>query len=438
MLIHVVEPGETLDTIAAQYGVSAIRLAENNGITNPARLVVGQALCIQYPEIVHTVAAGESLPSVAEEYGVSINQLYRNNPVLRGRPEIRPGQTLVILYDEEIGLPKYTSGYAYPFIDKPLLQSTLPFLSYLIPFTYGFTPQGTLVDLDDAPLIAMAREKGIQSLMHLSTLTPDGSFSNELSTAIFNDAAARSNLIGNIIRNMRQKGYAGLDVDFEYVLPEDREGYVNFARELRQRLHPLGYPLVIALAPKTNADQPGLLYEAHDYRRLGEQADKVLLMTYEWGYTYSEPRAVAPLPNVRQVVEYALTEIPARKIFLGIPNYGYDWPLPYVKGETRARVISNEQAVQIAADAGVSIEYDETAQTPHFQYVNSQGQQHEIWFEDARSIQAKLRLLEEYSLSGAGYWNLMKPFTQNWQVLNSMFQIRQGNVASGMIARPFF
>ena len=82
--------------------------------------------------------------------------------------------------------------------------------------------------LDDAPLIAMAREKGIQSLMHLSTLTPDGSFSNELSTAIFNDAAARSNLIGNIIRNMRQKGYAGLDVDFEYVLPEDREGYVQF------------------------------------------------------------------------------------------------------------------------------------------------------------------------------------------------------------------
>ena len=148
MLIHVVEPGETLDTIAAQYGVSAIRLAENNGITNPARLAGGAGpLHSVSGDCAHRRGGGIPSPPSRREYGVSINQLYRNNPVLRGRPEISgPGQTLVTLYDEEIGLPKYISGYAYPFIDKPLLQSTLPFLSYLIPFTYGFTPQGTLVD----------------------------------------------------------------------------------------------------------------------------------------------------------------------------------------------------------------------------------------------------------------------------------------------------
>ena len=433
MIIHVVEPGETLTTIADQYGVSVFRLAETNGVTDPARLVVGQTLCIQYPQIVHTVAMGESLPSIAQLYGVSINQLYRNNPGLRGTPDIYPGQTLVISYEEEFRLPKYISGYAYPFIDKDLLQRTLPFLSFLIPFTYGFTPEGNLVDLDDSTLISMARAMGVECLMHLSTLTPEGSFSNELSTAIFRNPTARANLINNVVQTMQQKGYAGLDVDFEYVLPEDREGYINFASELRARLHPLGFPLIIALAPKIYAQQPGLLYEAHDYRALGAQADKVLLMTYEWGYTYSEPRAVAPLPNVRQVVEYALTEIPANKIFLGIPNYGYDWPLPYVQGQTRARVISNVQAVQLAADGRVAIEYDEVAQTPHFQYYNAQGQLHEVWFEDARSIQAKLNLIEQYSLAGAGYWNLMKPFPQNWQLVNAKFDVLQGEVASDMI-----
>lgn len=433
MIIHVVEPGETLASIAERYGVSVFQLAENNGVTDPARLVIGQTLCIQIPELVHTVAVGETLALVAQRYGVSINELYRNNPILQGRPEVYPGQTLVISYSESFELPKLISGYAYPFIDKDLLRRTLPFVSFLIPFTYGFTPQGNLVELDDGELISMARAKGIQCLMHLSTLTPEGGFSNALSSAIFRDSAARANLINNIIRNMQQKGYAGLDVDFEYVLPEDRAGYINFARELRERLHPLGFPLVVALAPKTYAAQPGLLYEAHDYRGLGEQADKLLLMTYEWGYTYSEPMAVAPLPNVRRVVEYALTEMPANKIFLGIPNYGYDWPLPYVQGQTRARTISNVQAIQLAADGGVAIEYDETAQTPHFQYYNAQGQLHEVWFEDARSIQAKLDLVEEYSLAGAGYWNLMKPFPQNWQVLNAKFGIEQGDVASGMI-----
>lgn len=433
MIIHVVEPGETLTTIADRYGVSVFQLAESNAITDPARLVIGQTLCIQYPQTVHTVAMGESLPSIAQRYGVPVNQIFRNNPILRGNPEIYPGQTLVISFQEELGPPAFISGYAYPFVDKDLLRRTLPYLSFLIPFSYGFDAQGNLVDLDDGELISMARAKGIECLMHLSTLTDEGSFSNALSSAIFQNPTARANLIGNVLQTMQRKGYAGLDVDFEYVLPEDREGYIAFARELRDRLHPLGYPLVIALAPKTYASQPGLLYEAHDYRGLGALADKVLLMTYEWGYTYSEPRAVAPLPNVRQVVEYALTEIPASKIFLGIPNYGYDWPLPYVKGQTRARTISNVQAVQLAADGGVAIEYDEVAQTPHFQYYNAQGQLHEVWFEDARSIQAKLDLIRQYSLAGAGYWNLMKPFPQNWQLVSANFTIPQGDVASGMI-----
>ena len=179
----------------------------------------------------------------------------------------------------------------------------------------------------------------------------------------------------------------------------------------------------MALAPKTSADQRGLLYEGHNYRLLGEAADLVLLMTYEWGYTYGPPLAVAPLPNVRRVVEYALTEIPPEKILLGIPNYGYDWTLPYVRGESRATSISNQYAVTLAGDNNAEIQYDPTAQAPFFRYTDPAGREHEVWFEDARSIRAKLSLLSRYDLAGAGYWNLNRPFPQNWLVLNSMYHI---------------
>lgn len=80
-----------------------------------------------------------------------------------------------------------------------------------------------------------------------------------------------------------------------------------------------------------------------------------MLMTYEWGYTYGPPMAVAPLNMVRRVVEYAVSAIPVEKISLGIPNYGYEWPLPYVRGTTKAQSISNREAVAGPIDHGVPI-----------------------------------------------------------------------------------
>jgi len=187
----------------------------------------------------------------------------------------------------------------------------------------------------------------------------------------------------------------------------------------------LGYEVIAALAPKISDTQRGLLYEGHNYQAIGDNADAVLLMTYEWGYTYGPPMAVAPIRNVRQVVEYALGIIPADKIFLGIPNYGYDWTLPYVKGESRARLISNVEAVKIAAENGVAIQFDEVSQSPWFKYTDGSGNEHEVWFEDVRSIQQKFIFIDEKGLRGAGYWNFMRLFQQNFSLLEYMFDVRQ-------------
>ena len=145
--------------------------------------------------------------------------------------------------------------------------------------------------------------------------------------------------------------------------------------------------------------------------------------SYEWGYSYSPPMAVAPLPSVRRVVEFALTEMPPEKIFLGFPNYAYDWTLPYAPGTTRAQSIGNEAAVQLAVNVGAEIRFDEQAQTPWFAYTDGESRAHEVWFEDARSSLAKYRLVSEYGLRGIGFWSFMRPFTAGFALLNAMFRL---------------
>ena len=416
-------PGETLYGISAQYGVPMSRLISDNMLPDPSRLVEGQTLVVRFPRQSHTVRSGETLGQIARQYGLSVRQLQRYNPDLEGGTLIYPGQTLVVRYQDAPRDAVRVNGYAYPFIDRPLLRRTLPWLTFLTPFTYGVTARGGLLDLDDRWLISAAGGGGAAALMHLSTLTEEGGFSNERASLVLNDREVQDALLADLRRTLEEKGYRGLDVDFEYVFPDDGPAYAAFLRRLRDELNPLGCPVLAALAPKTSSDQKGLLYEAHDYAAVGAAVNEVLLMTYEWGYAYSLPMAVAPLPNVRAVVEYALTQIPAEKIWLGIPNYGYDWPLPVVRGETRAVSVSNQYAVSLAGRYGAAIQYDETAQAPWFRYRDEGGTEHEVWFEDARSVAAKLELIRQYGLLGAGYWNLMRPFPQNWVVLSSLFRI---------------
>ena len=421
MTIHVVQPGETLYSIAGQYGADPELLRQANGVPENSALAVGQTLVIQHIQAFHVVQQGQTLASVARQYGISRRALYRNNYWLLGKPALQPGQTLVIAYSAEKLGGISTNGYAYPFIAPRQLGAVLPYMTYVTPFTYGITAQGGLLPLDDGRILSEAARLGTAPLMHLSTLTEDDNFSSERAALLLSDRQRQEELIAQMEAVIAEKGYQGVDVDFEYIPGAQREAYAAFVARLRERVAPL--PVLVALAPKTWADQPGLLYEGHDYALLGAAADYVLLMTYEWGYTYGPPMAVAPLPNVRAVLDYAVTEMPEEKIYLGVPNYGYDWPLPFVQGTTKAQSISNQRAIELAVEYGVEIQYDETVQSPFFHYTDAGGTVHEVWFEDARSMEAKLRLIAEYGFRGAGFWNLMRPFSQTWLVLDSLYDI---------------
>lgn len=241
MLIHVVKPGETVDSIANQYQTPIDSILFNNQIPYPYALAVGEALIIS--------TDSENL-------------------------DIHPSI--------------YSGGYAYPFISRWVLTQTLPYLTDLYIFSYGFTTDGHLLPpiLDDTWMIELAKAYQTSPILTLTPFGPDGQFSNYLITRVINHPEAMALLREEIIEQMNTRGFAGLDIDFEYILAEDKEAFVNFVSYMKEGLEPYGYLVSVALAPKTSENQKGLLYEGKDYRRLGEVADYVLLMTYEWGYTY--------------------------------------------------------------------------------------------------------------------------------------------------------
>ncbi|MCI8937862.1 MAG: LysM peptidoglycan-binding domain-containing protein [Lachnospiraceae bacterium] len=374
---------------------------------------------------IYVVKEGDSVDRIADSYGISAASIIFNNQLVYPYP-LAVGQALLLSVGNASSgsYPAFVNGYAYPYIQQEVLDDTLPYLTSLSVFSYGFTTEGDILppQIDDTFMIRSALSEGVMPILTLTPLGPDGNFNNLLVSAVVNNEEAKSNLLSNLLTTLTEKDFQGVNIDFEYILPEDRVPFADFVADTREFLSPYGYPVSVALVPKTSDSQSGLLYEGKDYRLLGEAADSVLLMTYEWGYTYGPPMAVAPINKVREVVDYAVTRIDPSKIDLGIPNYGYDWTLPYVRGSSRARTISNLEAVQIAIDAGVAIQFDETAMSPHFQYEKD-GLIHEVWFEDVRSYQEKFSLLPIYSLRGMGYWQIMRFFRPNWLLLQDTFQI---------------
>lgn len=376
MEIYVVKPGDTVDLIGEMYQAQPQSIIYANQMTPPYPLAVGQALLI---------------PGGEEPY-------------------------------EKI--PVRINGYAYPYINSWVLEQTLPYLTELSVFSYGFTPEGELIPpvLSVDFMIEAAYRHGTLPILTLTPFGADGQFNNYLIHSVVQSTEAVDNLILNLKSVAEEKGYAGVDVDFEYILAEDRDAFTDFVAKIAQGLHEIGRQVSVALAPKQSAGQKGLLYEGKDYGGLGAAADYVLLMTYEWGYTYGPPMAVAPIFQVRKVLDYAVTEIPTDKIRLGIPNYGYDWKLPFERGVTKARTIGNVEAVQIAIEKNAEIFFDERAMSPYFHYWEN-GEEHEVWFEDVRSMQAKFELIKEYGLNGAGYWQIMRLFRANWLLLDWQFNI---------------
>lgn len=425
MLIHTVRRGDTLWRLGQLYQADAEHILAANGIasTDSHPLVVGQSLIIPARASSHSVAPGETLYSIAQRYGATLQELalvnHIHNPAL-----IKKGQVLQIPqpFKPLLEVNGYTETYSYE--GAALIHEVGSNLTSLSPFSYQVGMDGSLTALDDSAIIQAAYQKNITPMMVITNFDEHDTFSSELAHRVLTDAFIRKQLIANLLMIMRTKGYIILHVDFEYIYPAERELYNQFLQQLVDTMHHHSFLVSSALAPKLADDQRGAHNEGLDYAAHGRIVDFVILMTYEWGWPGGAPLAIAPLNEVVKVLDYALSVMPASKIVMGMPMYGYDWTLPSGVGGWAATV-SPQEAVQRAAVYGAEIHYDSQAQSPYYSYYDEQGREHVVWYEDARSVQAKCNIAKFYKLRGISYWVLGLPFPQNWYVLRENFHIKK-------------
>lgn len=425
MIIHVVQSGETIDFISNKYKIPVTNLINENGITNPDNLVVGQTIVIIYPEITYTVQNGDSLLEIAAKYNVSVMQLLRNNPYLEDRTYLIPGETIIISYDTEKIGSIALSGYAYTFIDETILRKTLPYLTYLNIFSYRVTKEGDIVDIDDIELIQTAKMYGVAPMMFLSTLSEIGIGNSEVAYTIITNPQIQEYLFENVINMLKRKGYYGVNIYLQYIRPENQVLVDEFLIKFSKRLHSEGFRVVATVTPRMFIERTEIIYEELDYTTIAQNVDALLISSYEWGTSFGPPASVTPVNIVSEILNHVTLQVSPDQVYLGLPIINYEWHLPYIPGESKASAISNEDAIELAVAEGVSIEYNEVSQAPYYFYTNFDKELHIVWFKDARSIDVITSLAPEYGLKGISIWNIMKFFAQMWFIINNKFEIEK-------------
>lgn len=424
MIIHVVQPGETIDSISEYYNVPIDRLILENGITNPDNLAIGQTIVIVQPDLLYTIQPGDTLDSIALQFRVSPMELLRNNPFLSDTEYMVAGETIVIRYQTVKTKTIATIGYTFPYIDRSVLIKTLPFLTYLCIFNYRATAVGEIISIyDDTELIQLARAYGAVPMMLISTISEEGMISREVASNILNNPSVQDRLMGNILDIMRTKGFSAINIYIENITYDNIASIAEYMQRATALFRLEGYTVMITITPNFGVYSGG--FEQIDYSSLSEFVDGVIFASYDWARTYSYPSAIYPVNILRDLLDYMVRTFPPEKNYLGITTSGYDWLLPYIPGATQATVISYNEAVQIAADNGIAIQYNEEAESAYIYYTDSDGNPHIVWTKDARSYDARASLVAEYDFIGLSFWTIMRFDAQMWFVINTQYYIER-------------
>ncbi len=421
MVIHVVQPGETINSIADNYGVTVNKLIQDNDLVNADNLAVGQAILIVYPKELHIVQEGDTLLSIAENYNITVIQLLRNNPFLVDREVIYPGESIVISYTDDKKASITVNGYAYPYINRSVLEKNLLYLTYLSIFSYSVTADGNLNDIDDIEIIHLAKAYGVAPIMIVSNVSEEGNVNREELHNLLLNQELQNDLVENILTVLRTKGYYGVNFDIPYISAEDQQLYLDIISTSTERFHNEGFKVFITITPNSFETEAEGSYEIANLAMLGQITDGVIILSYSWGYASEIPVEALPFYILIALLEYILTQIPADKIFIGITSIGYIWQIPYIEGVSRANSISNVNAVQLASDSGAEIYYNSNNHSSYFYILNERN--YLVYFHDVRGVDASLNAVTEYDLQGVGIWNIMYYQAQTFLLINSQYEI---------------
>lgn len=225
-----------------------------------------------------------------------------------------------------------------------------------------------------------------------------GRWSYAAAGRMLHSPALMTSQVNAIVSLVQRNDYAGIDLDYENLHAGDRQAFTTFVTRLAAALHARGKVLSVAVFAKTTNAGTDPRNLAQDYAAIGRAADQVRLMAYDYHWQTSPPGPVAPVSWVRAVLRYAKTQIPASKIILGVPLYGYDWVGHHGTG------ISWLQALRLSRQYHATARYDQASQTPWFSYRDAAGRQHTVWFENAASSRAKFGAAQGAQIGGVYLW----------------------------------
>ncbi len=289
------------------------------------------------------------------------------------------------------------------------------------PFWYTATGATTVTGSADPSVVSALHVDGI-AVLPTVTETLSTPQMESLLAGSTSRAALRSRLVGLVTDH----GYDGIDLDFEAmnfggtVTQKQHVAtlFVTFLRELNTALDARGKRLSVTVGPRRSGTDPS--WAVFDYARIGALVDRFRIMTYDLHYRGSDPGPVAPLPWTESVVGYAVTVVPAGRIQMGVPLYGYDWP---TDGAHHAiapatSLSTYQQAEQLRTSKDAVRQWSAVDAAPYFTYRDGDVL-HEVWYNDAQSTTAKMTLVGTYHLKGMALWHLSGEDATQWPAIRT-------------------
>lgn len=372
----------------------------------------------------YIVRPGDTLRSIAIMYSIPLLNIIAANPDVANPDHILVGQIIRI----PEGYSRRTinvNGFAAPDIDNGVLSDTVPYLTYLSIYGYNVKPDGTLVTIDDADLVQLSRQAGVGPLMVISNIDETGEASSELAHTILMSEVIQITLIKNIIDVVKSKNYFGLNINFDNIDPSDRELLTKFFQSVTQNLFSLGYIVVASDFIAVNPNRSTLLYDTIDFGAYSEYVNQVfIIVSYATQRPRLPPMAVAPLDQLKRVLDYSVSIIPSQNILLGMTNYALDWTLPY-NPATVAKRLPYPEALALSRQKAAYVWFDQISQSANFFYTDGSNRQHVVWLYDELSIRLRLELIRAYNLGGVSFFMVDDFPVETYITLNSMYEIRK-------------
>ena len=285
---------------------------------------------------------------------------------------------------------------------------------------------GNISSITSADYVSYAHKQNVEVWMTVRDF--DGGISSEKeSYELLSYTSRRETLITQLIAEALRVGVDGINVDFEKISDKCGEHYIEFIRELSVKCRQNGLVLSVDnYVPKSFNTQ-------YDRKEQGIVADYVVIMGYDEYYAGSpEAGPVSSYNYVKEGITETLKEVPAEKVISGIPFFTRLWKetpkteeeLKSDKGtdaeqysatvESDAYGMDNAQAV--VKQAGVDTTWDKKA-GQNYATWEADGSKYEIWLEDSKSIEAKLKLMKKYKLAGTAEWSLGQESSDIWNLI---------------------